>query len=42
MVSIFALIILVFGINYSDLALDLYGGKVLSVGSGKLNVYLII
>ncbi len=35
MVSIVGLIILVFGYNYSHLALDLYGGKIISDGIGK-------
>lgn len=35
-VTLIALIIIAFGVNYSDLALDMYGGNVLSQGIGPV------
>ena len=35
MVVLIGAVILVFGMGYSDLALDVYGGQILSAGSGK-------
>lgn len=41
LVTLIALVIVVFGYSYAELALDIYGGRILSQGSGTLFFYFL-